>query len=271
MIDTIREKLRGISQHQAKVNTIREFLQHLTLKLLADKGFSPALAFVGGTALRVLFGLRRYSEDLDFSLWEATGYDFPKLVKTLQREFANYGFSLEVKSRSAVVDSAMLQFNSVLQELGLSAHKKQKLSVKLEIDTNPPLGAASQTTPVNRDFLFTVRHYDLPSLMAGKLHALMCRKFVKGRDYYDLLWYLSRGEVPNLILLQNALLQTEQTAPDFSKVKWETLLLEKLRKVDFKKVQGDVKNFLVSTAETELLVFESFERLLEKNVPSKKE
>ena len=77
------------------------------------------------------------------------------------------------------------------------------------MDTNPPKGGRTAETPLNKTYIFSVRHFDLPSMLATKLHACFYRKYTKGRDFYDLVWYLGRKVFPNLELLNNAIQQTE--------------------------------------------------------------
>jgi hypothetical protein len=139
----------------------------------------------------------------------------------------------------------------------------QNLSIKLEIDSCPPAGAESIRTVINRHFMFAVRHHSLPSLMAGKIHALMTRKYSKGRDWYDMLWYLSRrpSTEPNLTLLQNALDQT-QGMGTFRAAVWRESLSEKVQRMDFSKLLQDVEPFLERPQDARLLTAAHFQSLL---------
>ena len=130
----------------------------------------------------------------------------------------------------------------LLAEAGLSGHVRQNLSVKVEIDTRPPAGAAIRRTLVTRHFTFVISHYDLPSLMAGKLHALLTRGYPKGRDWYDLIWYRSRRPPvePNVQFLQNALDQT-QGAGRYRAADWRTLLAARLAGLDTRELARDVQ------------------------------
>jgi len=140
----------------------------------------------------------------------------------------------------------------VLQLLKINIAKEQKLSIKLEIDTNPPEGYGLQTTILQNEFMFPVRHYNLPSLMSDKLHAVFCRKFIKGRDYYDLLWYLNQNIIPNLKLLNNSIRQTEKDYEVIEQDNWKKLLKDKLRNLEFAKIQKDVERFLIYPQEKKI-------------------
>jgi hypothetical protein len=138
------------------------------------------------------------------------------------------------------------------------------LAVKIEVDTNPPAGAGLGTTLIRRHLTLRLQHHDRPSLLAGKLHALFQRHYVKGRDLYDLMWYLSDPDWPNpnLTLLQNALLQTGWDGPVPDEKNWREILCQRLGKIDWKKSANDVKPFLERSSEVALLTQENFERIL---------
>lgn len=185
-------------------------------------------------------------------------------MAAVKRELTLAGFEPEVTwNDRKTVHTAWIRLAGVLREAGLSALAEQKLSIKLEIDTRPPFGAQSERRVVTRHLSFLLRHYDLPSLLAGKLHALITRKYVKGRDWYDLLWYLSQrpAPVPNLTFLQHALDQT-QGAGRYDAERWREGVRERLRVLDMQALRKDVLPFLERTAEGELLNHENLEKLL---------
>lgn len=262
MIDILLQKLSELKTREEKFNVAREYLQILILKILSDVQAFRAMAFVGGTALRILYQVRRYSEDLDFSITSKDKYDFNLLLEAVKHELTLQNIAVELKSKNGTIDNCMIHFTTVLQEVGIAVARDQKISVKLEVDTSPPKGATIVDTVVNADFIFPIRHHDIPSLMAGKLHAVMFRKFSKGRDFYDLLWYLTRKTAPNLALLQNAILQTEKRKTVLDEMKWIELLKEKLSKVDFAKVRRDVMPFIIDPTEVELITKKQFFNLL---------
>jgi predicted nucleotidyltransferase component of viral defense system len=261
MIEILRKKIRKAPADQ-KINVLREYLQILILKILSDKKVFNNIVFVGGTALRILYGLRRYSEDLDFSLVNRKGYDFVSVLEYLKQELKLLNFNVDINYKKGVVDSAFISFSGLLQELGLSSIKSQKISVKLEVDTNPPKGGTEENTLINDEFIFPVKHFDLPSLMAGKLHSVLCRKFVKGRDYYDLIWYLSKTITPNFRKLNNAITQTKNKIEKIDEKNWKEVLLKRLKKINFPHAKKDVERFLMNPEEGKLLSFENFEKLI---------
>jgi predicted nucleotidyltransferase component of viral defense system len=264
MIDVLKQQLKPSMDTAEKINRVREFLQILCLKIIHDKGYFENMAFVGGTALRILYDLRRFSEDLDFSVIKKEKYDFLKIITTLASELELYGFDVESKNNAEkTVQSSFLKFNNLLNELGLSQMKEQKLSIRIEVDSNPPEGWNTQTTLINKTYIFNVAHFDLPSLYATKLHACFFRKFIKGRDFYDLLWYLGRKFQPNFILLNNAVKQTEGKDLKLDEKNFKDFLSERLEKVNFVLVKKDVERFLEDKKELELLDLELIRKSLE--------
>ena len=190
-------------------NAVREYLQARVLGALQHAGAMMAIAFHGGTALRFLYGLPRFSEDLDFALEDPhRGFDIREALRQIRSglEAEGYRVDLRVKTTTAV-HSGFVKFPGLLHDLGLSPHQEETLRVKLEVDTNPPDGAGLETTLVRRVVTLRLHHHDRSSLLAGKLHAVLQRSWTKGRDLFDLLWYLSDPEwpQPNLVLLNNAL------------------------------------------------------------------
>ena len=254
MIEVIQQRFKeGMSLNERR-NLTREFLQIFCLKTLTDKGYFNHLAFIGGTSLRILFDLRRFSEDLDFSIHQPRGFDLKKMGDDLARSFKLNGLPFEAKIKSeGNVRYALMKFTGLLKSLGLAAIPEQKLSIKLEIDMNPPKGWGLTESVVNKTFLISITHYDLPSLYAGKLHACFFRKFVKGRDFYDFVWYLGRKESPNFTLFNNAIRQTRQKMPAIHRENFKEFLLEHIRRIDFDAVRKDVERFLEDKKELDAL------------------
>jgi predicted nucleotidyltransferase component of viral defense system len=254
MLDLIKEAISEVKTREAKIHIVREFLQILTLKILYDKGYFKNLAFVGGTALRVLYNARRFSEDLDFSLINPEGYDPDVFLRKVVYELEKNGFSLDLKERKEkTVQEAMLKFKEILFVLGLSSLKEEKLSIRVEVDSNPPPGWNTDISLINKYFVFTITHFDIPSLYATKLHACFFRKYTKGRDFYDLLWYLGKKSLPNFTLLNNAIEQTEGKRADVGENNFRDFLQERLASIDFVKVKKDVERFIVDKNELRLL------------------
>ena len=249
---------------QRRLNALREYLQAFIMRSLHESEAARAVAFVGGTALRFLEDLPRFSEDLDFSRVSAEGYEPVRWLEKLKRDLHFAGFDSTIRwIEREPVQVAWVRTPHLLAEAGLSGHARQNLSVKLEIDIRPPAGAALQRTLVTRHFTFVVSHYDLPSLMAGKLHALLTRGYPKGRDWYDLIWYRSRRPPlePNVQLLQNALDQT-QGAGRYRAADWRTLLAARLADLDTRALVRDVQPFLERFDDAALLNGANLEAVL---------
>ena len=247
-----------------RVNILREYLQAYALRSLHESGAFQSLSFVGGTALRFLYELPRFSEDLDFSLERPEGYKPAVWLGKMKRDFNAAGFSTMVSwNDRKTVHVAWLRVAELLNEVGVAGLSEQKLSIKLEIDTRPPRGAVLENDAVNRYIMFALRHHNKPSLMAGKVHALLTRGYPKGRDWYDLVWYLSQrpSVSPNIDLLNEALVQTEGTnAPHVAE--WKALVLKRFRSLDLKMIRNDVEPFLEHPADISLIAEEHLEGLL---------
>ena len=256
--------VRGVSDPGQALNRLREYLQAFVLRSFHESEAFRPLAFVGGTALRFLHNLPRFSEDLDFSLVSAEGYAGKEWMAKVKRDLTLAGFSPEVTwNDRKVVHTGWVRVDGILHDAGLSAMPAEKLAIKLEIDTRPPTGARCERRVVTRHVTFLVQHCDLPSLLAGKLHAVITRKYAKGRDWYDLMWYLSQRPpvVPNLPLLQNALDQT-QGAGRHDARSWGTLVRERLGRIDTNAIAEDVQPFLERPKDAELLTRENLLGLL---------
>lgn len=264
MIELLKKEIGRMRSLEDKVNHLREMLQLVCLKAFYDKGCFSMLTFTGGTALRILYGLRRFSEDLDFFLTRKKGYDFRKIADDLSRFFSLNGLEMSLKSWGlSNTDSGTLKFPGLLKDIGLSRALDQDISIKLEINLDPPAGGDVEKTHVNRMFMLNIAHFSLPSLYATKLHACFFRKYVKGRDFYDLLWYLGKKVRPDYILLNNAINQTEGRFKALDDGNLKDFLLRRLEKIDFKDVKKDVEIFLEDKNELKLLNIETFKQAIE--------
>jgi hypothetical protein len=247
-------------------NLAREYLQARILAALQSAGAMMPLAFHGGTALRFLFAIQRYSEDLDFALEQPSPeYDFRRYLRTVQSELSAEGYRLEIRvNDSKVVHSAFIRFVGLLYELRLSPHREEVLAVKLEVDTNPPAGATLATTLVRRHLTLQLHHHDRSSLLAGKLHAVLQRPYAKGRDLYDLLWYLSdpNWPAPNLVMLNNALLQSDWSGDLLTPDNWRQAVGSRLQTLRWDQLQNDVGPFLERSAEVQLITLNNLLSLL---------
>jgi predicted nucleotidyltransferase component of viral defense system len=204
---------------------LREILQDVALLGLWRSNFFDRAAFYGGTALRILYGLDRFSEDLDFSLLTPDpDFDLSRYTASLEREVRAFGFDVTCEVRAAgetrAVRSAFLKADTVQQLLTIEARpdviagipKGQLTKIKLEVDTDPPPGFETEVRFLLRPVPFSVRTYSLPDLFAGKMHALLCRKWVnrvKGRDWYDLVWFAANHPELRLSHLEHRMRQSE--------------------------------------------------------------
>lgn len=247
-------------------NLVREYLQARILESLQKSGAMIPLAFHGGTALRFLFSHGRYSEDLDFALeGNRERYDFRDYLKAIRSDLSPEGYQIEIKvNDQKTVNSAFIRFPGLLYEMGLSPMSSEVLAVKVEVDTNPPKGAGLSTTVVRRFVVLQLHHHDKPSLLSGKLHAILQRSYTKGRDIYDLLWYLSdpTWPAPNLILLNNALAQTKWTGELLTEKNWKKEVWKRLIALNWSGIVDDVRPFVEPSFNLNLLSLGTFESIL---------
>lgn len=266
MKEYLREIIRSSPNPIHSRNLVREYLQARILEALQRSGAMIPLAFQGGTALRFLYNIARFSEDLDFALENPTAnYNLRSYLKEIQSVFSAEGYHLQIKvNDQKTVNNAFVRFYGLLYELQLSPQPTEALSVKIEVDTNPPKGAGLETDLVRRFIPLNLQHYDRASLLAGKLHAILQREYAKGRDLYDLMWYLSdpNWPEPNLELLDNALIQTNWQGPLPMPENWRGLIFNRLKMLDWNAALADVRPFLERPGEIDLLTLENLGRLL---------
>jgi len=266
MKDYLKSVVDAKLTYNDNLNRVREYLQAYFLQVIYRKKFYQNLVFTGGTALRFLYQLKRFSEDIDFSLSaKARNYDFGRMIKDIQTEFRLAGYNLEIKyDRGKAVHSALLKFSGILFETGLSPLKTQKILIKVEIDCNPPRGGLEVSDVYNAASMFYTLHYDLASLFAGKVHALLCREHAKGRDWYDLLWYMTKFKElePNYVMLNNAMAQTSRKPVKINARNWKIEIRKVAERLDWPTVRNDVGRFLEEPGEINLLELKTFTRLL---------
>ncbi len=258
---------------------LREILQDLVLAALGRTEFFSKAAFHGGTCLRIFHGLRRFSEGLDFALKaDEPEFAFLPYLEKVKVELEAFGVKVEVVDKSKVdstITKAFLKDASVIRILDLkflknigSRQTPRKLRIKLEVDSHPPSGATYESHALSFPFPSSVTVFDLPSAFAGKMHALLCREYVKGRDWYDLIWYRGARVKINHELLSSAIDQTGPWAGQHIKTSdaWVQVELKKaISRLDWQKAREDVEPFIHETELGSLQYFTSeyFTRLAE--------
>jgi hypothetical protein len=257
--DHLAELVRAAATPVHARNVVREYLQARILGAFQRAGAFIPLAFHGGTALRFLYSIPRWSEDLDFALeGPRDRYDLRGWLEAARAELEREAYAVEVAkvSDARVVHSAFVRFRGLFHELHLSGHRDETIAVKIEADTRPPAGARTETTIVRRHVLLRLHHHDKASLLAGKLHAVLERAYPKGRDLFDLLWYLGDRSWPgpNLDMLNAALRQTGW--------KGKLLTAESWRELAWKEVIRDVEPFIERGTDLGLLTKENLLALL---------
>jgi predicted nucleotidyltransferase component of viral defense system len=259
-----RYELDTIHDHE---NALKEIIQEIALLGLWRSKFYEKAVFYGGSALRILHKLERFSEDLDFSLIQPEkAFDIKKYLGAVKSELELWGFevSTEEKNRKgkSTIDSAFIKANTLIHLLkidsNLKTHKNAVMKIKLEIDQDPAVGFTSDLKYHLHPIPFTIKTMTLPSLFAGKMHALLCRTTrtnIKGRDWYDLIWFVKNNIPCDLHYLKNKMLQTGHI--DFSetltKEKLVELMSEKSKGIDFSLAKSDVEPFLKNAGQKDEL------------------
>ena len=244
------------------VRALREIIQEVSLLGLWRAKFFEHAAFYGGTALRILYGLDRFSEDLDFSLLTPSpDFNLARYMESLEEELLAFGFNVRVemvdKTVESAVQSAFLKANTRNELLVIEAGEElsgqiaagQVLKIKIEVDTDPPPGFITQTRYLLQPIPFAVRSYSLPDLFAGKMHAILFRKWknrVKGRDWYDLVWYAANHPQLNLGHLEQRMRQTGHWSSDqpLSPAAFTDLLFGAIDRLDVNQARKDVAPFV---------------------------
>ncbi len=263
MLEFIKSKIDPKASQQEQFNKLRELMQALILSILDELGYFKNIAFIGGTALRIIHKVNRYSEDLDFSLINKDGYEFNELIDSLIKELAlrNLSAEMKMKKKISAVSSTFIKFEGLLSALGLSPLQSEKLSIKFEIDENPPLGYNLETSLLTDFFTYSLTHFDLSSLYAGKINAILSREYAKGRDFFDFLWYCSQNIEPNYVLLENSLKQHGINIKA-NRTSLNKLLQENFAKTDFAKIREELEIFVINQKDLRFYTEENFSKLL---------
>lgn len=256
MIDMLRKRLERYAASNAKQEeqALKEILQEVALYGLWRAGFFQVAAFQGGTCLRILHGLPRFSEDLDFMLRSPDKeFRWHPYFETLESVMAEFGIRCKLVDKGNMdraVRQALLKDDSFARQINLSFYDNQnprKLKIKLEIDTKPPEGSAFEYRYLDFPLDFELCAQTLSGNFSLKIHALLCRPYIKGRDWFDFGWYVTQEVSPNLLLLENALQQYGPWAGQHQSVDKEWLnkaLSDRIGSIDWAQAAGDVAPFL---------------------------
>ncbi|KIM06857.1 MAG: hypothetical protein KU38_11725 [Sulfurovum sp. FS08-3] len=274
-----------LSSADKTYEALREILQEIVLLGLHRGGFFDHAVFYGGTALRILYGLDRFSEDLDFSLLEPNeSFDLELYEKSVVQTLQSFGFevNIQLKNQEGVIKSAFVKGNTAQHLLNIKAPddvvtkygQGRLVKIKLEVDTNPPLNFASEKKMQLLPAPFMIHSMRIPSLFAGKVHAILCRNWSsrpKGRDWYDLIWYISNGYKLDLVHLASRLEQScswlESEGIYFESEISQEQVLELLKKriesLDIANAKRDVEPFISDRQVLDIWNREFFEMVIE--------
>lgn len=276
-----------LSDLNTSFDALREILQEIVLLGLYDAGFFKHAAFYGGTALRILHNLPRFSEDLDFSLLESNSeFNLKPYEEAIISTLKAFGFDVTIeikeKNNSSDIASAFVKGNTIEHLININApkditnkiHRDQAVKIKLEVDTNPPLDFEAENVIRLTPRPFSINAFTLPSLYAGKMHAILCRAWSsrpKGRDWYDLVWYIANDVELDTKHLKARLSQSckyleanEINIPDeLTKQNIKELLLQRIKSFDVTKAKNDVQPFIKDMREIELWSKEFFMAVVE--------
>jgi len=262
------------------LSALREIMQEITLAALSRTDFFEKTAFYGGTALRIFYGLDRYSEDLDFSLLNPnSNFSIEPYFKAIVAEFKSLGLTVSImekkKTKQTAVESAFLKaetiwqeivLEDIIQEIGVRSNKT--LKIKIEVDRQPPINFKTEGKLLLRPFSFYVKCFTKSSLFSGKMHALLFRKWknrVKGRDWYDLEWYIKNG-IPLDVnhFLARAKDTNDWQEDSISPEQIIELLDKKIESVSFNSIKDDVGKFIKNNDALRIWSPEYFKDIIEK-------
>lgn len=262
-------------------NAMKEIMQEIVLCGLSRAGFFKEAAFYGGTALRIFYGLDRFSEDLDFSLEQINlDFDLCSYFPVLEKEVKAFGLNVEIqekeKTKDSNIRSAFLKGNTKEHLLLFYADervvgtvaKNEVVKIKFEVDTNPPAFATYEHKYRLLPVPYEIRLYDMPSLFAGKIHAVICRGWqsrIKGRDLYDYIFYLSKAVTVNQKHLRARLIDSgyisENQECTLEEIK--TMLKNRFDSIDFLQARKDVEPFICDTSVLDIWSSEFFKQITE--------
>ncbi len=262
------------------LSALREIMQEITLAALSRTDFFEKAAFYGGTALRIFYGLDRYSEDLDFSLLQPnTNFSIEPYFESILNEFNSVGIKVRIhekkKAQQTYIDSAFLKTETIWKEIvleeiieGIGVRSNKSIKIKIEVDKNPSLNFITEEKLLIQPFSFYVKCFSKPNLFAGKMHALLFRKWknrVKGRDWYDLEWYIKKG-IPLDInhFLTRAKDTNDWHKESITKEEIMELLNQKINTVSFSNIKDDVVRFIPNADDLKIWSPEYFKDLIEK-------
>jgi predicted nucleotidyltransferase component of viral defense system len=254
MKDLIQKQLEKYDSktEQDEENALKEITQEICLHALSRAGFFEVATFQGGTCLRIVHGVDRFSEDLDFSLRRHQKFDLVPYLNQVARFMSAYGYELEITGEEKAERSVQTRFlkDDSIKRIVSFTHLRdlrKKINIKIEVDTNPPLNANDEAKFLDFPTDYSILCHDLPTLFAGKIHAILCRPYDKGRDWYDFNWYLTQRVEANYEYLGAALRQAgpwkgKKLAID--KAWLIEALSQKINQVKWQNVVDDVSPFI---------------------------
>ncbi|KPA18328.1 protein containing DUF1814 [Candidatus Magnetomorum sp. HK-1] len=245
---------------QEYVNAFKEVMQEVSLLGLWRSNFFEKAAFYGGSALRIFYGLDRFSEDLDFSLRQSNSeFIFEPYLESIRLELSSMGMDVTIdqKRKQTAIQSAFIKANTLKHIVMITSssankmdiHSNAKIKVKIELDTNPPEGFDTETKYILQPFPFSVSTFTPSNLFAGKMHAVLCRAWknrVKGRDWFDMIWFVARKIPVNLKHLEARIRQTGhyKSTRMLTEETFRSLLTDRINCLDIKKAKDDIFPFI---------------------------
>lgn len=261
---------------------IRELVQKMVLIGLSKSGFFSHASFYGGTALRIFYDLNRYSEDLDFTLnYINESFTLDPFINKIKEVALSYGLNLDIVTKNkkieTPIESAFAKLNTYQTFISLNLnqsminllHKDEIIKVKFEIDCSPALGFESEIKWLDTPEFAKISILDSSSLFAGKIHAILCRNYkntVKGRDYYDFLFYIQKRTKPNMEYLRNKLIDTGKISKndDFNFDILKNMLISRFNEINFEEVKKDASKFILNNDDLSYYSKELFIQMVDK-------
>ena len=230
-----------------KRNLLREYLHYKILEIVFDSKFGERLSFMGGTAIHIIHGNTRFSEDLDFDNRGLTEKEFEQLANSIQKRLRLEGYKAEIKNVFKGAYHCYIRIPDILFENGLSRHKHEKLLI--EIDTEPRGYTYSpEKVIINKfDVFLRINIVPMDILLAQKIYAIFKRRRAMGRDFYDAVFLFGKTR-PDL-----GYLELKLKIKNMADLK--TKLLARCSKFNFKDLANDVEQFLFHPSDSKKVLF----------------
>ena len=236
------------SLHNYERFIIREYLQYKILEIVFESPYENKLAFLGGTCLRIVHNNKRFSEDLDFDNFNLSPDDFNAITKVVKTELERLGYEVEMRNVKKGAYHCYIRFPEILFNEGLTNHKEEKILIRLDSEAHEFYYEPDQPLLNKFDVFTQINTTPKDILLAQKFYAVINRKRNKGRDFFDIVYLLGQGQIPNYEYLHFKL--GIKTPHDLKQ-----LIIDKCLELDMEDMAKDVRPFLFEKKDEKKVLF----------------